>query len=77
MRHQGQASGFWRGNDIFAAPMDDQERLREQITAAVSEFQKTQMAVSCESIVVDFHDETLLVTYNCLKRSSATPTTTS
>lgn len=42
--------------------MDEQERLRQQIAAAVSDFQRTQMAVSCESVAVDFHDETLVVT---------------
>ena len=42
--------------------MDEQDQLTQQIAAAVSEFQKTQMAVSCESVAVDFHDETLVVT---------------
>jgi len=42
--------------------MDEQDQLRQQITEAVSDFQKAQMAVSCESVAVDFHDETLVVT---------------
>jgi len=42
--------------------MGEQEKLSRQITAVVSDFQKTQMAVSCESIAVDLHDDLLVVT---------------
>jgi uncharacterized protein YbcI len=39
-----------------------QDELKRQIVEAVSSFQRTQLAVTCESITVDFHPHTLVVT---------------
>jgi uncharacterized protein YbcI len=43
-------------------PVDKQDRLKQQIVEAVTSFQKSQMSVNCESIAVDFHPDTLVVT---------------
>ena len=42
--------------------MNGQNRLEQQIIEAVSSFQKDQMAVTCESITVNFHTDTIVVT---------------
>ena len=42
--------------------MDKQDRLKQQIIEAVSSFQEDQLAVACESITIDFHPDTLVVT---------------
>ena len=42
--------------------MNKQERLKQQIVEAVSSFQEDQLAVTCESITVDFHPDNLVVT---------------
>ena len=42
--------------------MNQHDRLKQQIVEAVSSFQETQLAVSCNSIVVDLHADTLVVT---------------
>ena len=42
--------------------MDNQDRVKQQIVQAVSDFQRSQLAVTCESIAVDFHPDTLVVT---------------
>ena len=42
--------------------MNEQEQLKQQIVQAVSSFQRTQLAVTCKSITVDLHPDTLVVT---------------
>ena len=42
--------------------MNGQNRLKQQIVEAVSSFQRDQMAVTCESITVNFHTDTIVVT---------------
>ncbi len=42
--------------------MNGQDRLKQQIIEAVGSFQEAQLAVTCESIVVDFHSDNLVVT---------------
>ena len=42
--------------------MDTQNDLKQQVREAVSSFQSTQLAVTCESIEVDCHADTLVVT---------------
>ena len=42
--------------------MNEQNQLKQQIIEAVSSFQKDQMAVTCESITVNFHTDTIVVT---------------
>jgi uncharacterized protein YbcI len=42
--------------------MNKQDQLKQQIIEAVSRFQEDQLAVTCESITVDFHPDDLLVT---------------
>ena len=42
--------------------MNEQERLKQQIVQAVSNFQRTQLSVTCKSITVDFHADTLVIT---------------
>ncbi len=43
-------------------PMNEQDQLKQQIVQAVSSFQRNQLAVTCESIAVDFHSDNLVVT---------------
>ena len=42
--------------------MNQQDRLKQQIVEAVSSFRETPLAVTCESIAVDFHSDNLVVT---------------
>ena len=42
--------------------MTKQDQLKQQIVEAVSSFQRTQLAVTCKSITVDFHADTLVIT---------------
>ncbi|MDP6546951.1 MAG: Na-translocating system protein MpsC family protein [Phycisphaerae bacterium] len=42
--------------------MNKQDQLKQQIVEAVSRFQKDQLAVTCESLTVDFHPDNLVVT---------------
>ena len=42
--------------------MNPEHRLKQQLVEAVNTFQKRQLAVSCESIEVDLHSGTLVVT---------------
>ena len=42
--------------------MNQHDQLKQQIIEAVSSFQETQLAVTCKSIVVDLHADTLVVT---------------
>jgi len=42
--------------------MNGQSQLKRQIVEAVSSFQRDQMAVICESITVNFHTDTIVVT---------------
>ena len=41
--------------------MNGQNRLKQQIVEAVSNFQKDQMAVTCESMSVNFHTDAIVV----------------
>ena len=42
--------------------MNKQDRLKKQIIEAVNDFQRSQLAVTCESMAVDIHPDTLVVT---------------
>lgn len=42
--------------------MNNEDRLKQRIVEAVSSFQRDQLAVTCESIAVDVHTDTLVVT---------------
>jgi len=42
--------------------MDKQERLKQQVMDAVGTFQRNQMLVSPESVSVDFHSHSVVVT---------------
>jgi uncharacterized protein YbcI len=42
--------------------MTTQDELKQQILEAVNSFQETQFAITCESIAVDCHADTLVIT---------------
>lgn len=48
--------------DGLEKSVNEQDRLKQQIVQAVSSFQRTQLAVTCDSIAVDFHNDNLVVT---------------
>jgi len=51
----------WAGRAV-KRPMNEQNRLKQQVAEAVMSVQKDQLAVTCESITVDFHSNDLVVT---------------
>jgi uncharacterized protein YbcI len=47
---------------VLEISMNKQDELKQQILEAVSNFQRTQLAVTCKSLTVDLHPDTLVVT---------------